>query len=596
MAVFTFDQALKKEGVTADKVGSIGVPTPTPSPAGKQSTIGTLLNPLMSGVSGLKTLYGGGDQGIANKLKEDITSGAQDIQQGANKVTNIFSEGNQSNIDAKTQIAKGIIKSGARVAGDVAGAIYAPVGAAIGATGIGKVFNFLGELSQKGGKYNPLNAITDMKSVQNFVEQHPNLGEDFGRALNLAFGAVDSGKIDPTTVVPRTIEQFKSVADKTSSVVKPITNTVSGITDQAKTSLFGRPKQFKNIDEVVNEADQSLKSDQVLNKTEQATAIPSLKEKWAGVATDIKNRIAGKATMLKDYFDTAHARNNFDTVDTPLEHGVKIGVDPAVSKMESLINDKGSQIGQFRDTIGTYEAPIDKIRGVEDSFNGQLNKLNLEVKNGSVRQIPGTVKRIGADSEVGILNDLYGELQTVKQNPSLQKLIDLRNLFDNKINFAKTAREASNTLDTLSRTVRKQIADTAAQIVGKEQAGKLKEYSDFMDGYQQLKSFTDRKAGAEFLLKQALSERGRLPREVMSVIKKYTGIDLMDHAVMSSLATDLIGNVRQKGLFRQELTKAGLDAEAALKGNMTGILNLLSNGLKKTNVLNPEKIYLNAAK
>ena len=50
--------------------------------------------------------------------------------------------------------------------------------------------------------------------------------------------------------------------------------------------------------------------------------------------------------------------------------------------------------------------------------------------------------------------------------------------------------------------------------------------------------------------------------------KDFTGIDLMDDAVMSSIATDLIGNSRQKGLFRQEITKAGLDAEALLTGKL----------------------------
>tara|TARA_R110000868_G_scaffold75379_3_gene217559 strand:+ start:4615 stop:6654 length:2040 start_codon:yes stop_codon:yes gene_type:complete len=175
-----------------------------------QSTAGTLLNPLKEGVQGLKTLYGGGEQGIANKLKQDVQAGAQDIQNG--------------------DVLKGIAKSGLRTAGDVAGAIYAPVGAVLQATGINKVFDYLGELSQKGGKYNPINLITDSKAVQDFVSARPNLEEDFGRALNIAFASVESGKIDPKTVIPRTIAQVESGIAKTKAIPGQVIQKTKSIT------------------------------------------------------------------------------------------------------------------------------------------------------------------------------------------------------------------------------------------------------------------------------------------------------------------------------------------------------------------------------
>ena len=266
--------------------------------------------------------------------------------------------------------------------------------------------------------------------------------------------------------------------------------------------------------------------------------------------------------------------------------------------MESVLNETGGEIGQFRRKIGTYEAGIDQVANVEKSFTDQLAKLNLEIKKGTVRQKAGTVTRVNSPNEIKVLNDLFSELQIVKENPNLEKLIDLRMLFDNKINFAKSAREVSNSLDPLSRTVRKQIADTSAGIVGKSEASRLAKYSQFIEAYNNLKSFTDRKAGAEFLLKQVLSERGGVPREVIQTIKEFTGIDLMDDAVMASIATDLIGNSRQKGLFRQELTKAGLDAAAAATGDMSGAINLMfklsKSGFGK--LLNVEKQFLKAAK
>jgi hypothetical protein len=114
-----------------------------------------------------------------------------------------------------------------------------------------------------------------------------------------------------------------------------------------------------------------------------------------------------------------------------------------------------------------------------------------------------------------------------------------------------------------------------------------------MEGYNALRDFTDKRTGAEFLLKQALSERGRLPKEVMDSIKEFTGVDLMDDATMATIATDLIGNTRQKGLFRQEVMKAGLDAEAILNGKQGAISALLDWGKRK--LVNEEKQFLNAA-
>ena len=360
--------------------------------------------------------------------------------------------------------------------------------------------------------------------------------------------------------------------------------------EKAKTTLFGRPT--KSINEVISQADEALKPAEMRAQAEANTAIPSLKEKWAGISSDIKNRIAGKSEKLKEYFDVAHARNNFDTLPTPLEHGAR-SVDQATSKMEALLADTGSKIGSFRKKVGSYEANIDQVAKIENSFIDELSKLNLEIQNGVIKQKAGTVARVGSKNDINVLNELYGEMRTVKENPNLEKMIDLRNVFDRKINFEKQARDISGAVDPVSRRVRKQIADVGAEIVGKSEAANLKKYSDFMDGYNELRSFTDRKAGAEFLLKQVLSERGRTPREVMSVIKEMTGIDLMDDATMASIATDLIGNSRQKGLFRQEITKAGLDAEALLRGK-AGAIELMFNFLKK-NAVNQENTFLKAA-
>lgn len=351
----------------------------------------------------------------------------------------------------------------------------------------------------------------------------------------------------------------------------------------------------KTIDELAVLADKAIEKG---NTTELANIAQqgqraTIVEKMAGLQNDIKNRIAGKADKLKEYFDVAHARNNLDTIPTPLEYAAS-KVDDAVSKMYSVLNDTGSKIGAFRTKIASIQAPIEQITRIEKSFTDGLAKLNLEIKDGIIQQIKGTVRKIGSKGDVNVLQDLYKQLLVVKGAPNIERLIDLRSLFDSTINFAKSAREASSSVDPLSRAVRGTIADVAAKTVGKTQAQLVTKYSDFIDILNELRSYTERKAGGEFLLKRVLSERGGDPRKLIQTVKDITGIDLLDDATMAQIATDLIGNARQKGLFRQEIEKAGLDIAGLLRGNPNGAIMLMVDFLKNK-AIDPEKIFMKAA-
>ena len=149
---------------------------------------GSILSPAKEAISGLGTLYGGSEQGIASRLVEDVKAGTEEMKKG--------------------NILKGVAKSGLRTAGDIAGTIFAPVGAAIQATGFNKLTDYVAEKfwdTSLGDK------ILDNKNLQDFALTHPNAEEDFGRALNLLLSKGEKGKIEPKTMVPRTIEQVKGI-------------------------------------------------------------------------------------------------------------------------------------------------------------------------------------------------------------------------------------------------------------------------------------------------------------------------------------------------------------------------------------------------
>jgi len=150
---------------------------------------GGIFGPTKEALQGLKTTYGGEEDGIAMKLKDNVSSASKDIVSGKG--------------------FKGAVKAGFRTAADVAGLLYAPIGVAVQATGFGRFSEFVGE---KVAENNPL---TDSPAVQRFAMTHPNAGEDFGRALNLLLAKSErSSKIEPSTVVARTGDQVKLTGEK----------------------------------------------------------------------------------------------------------------------------------------------------------------------------------------------------------------------------------------------------------------------------------------------------------------------------------------------------------------------------------------------
>lgn len=308
----------------------------------KPSIVGTLLKPTMEGIQGLKTLYGGGEQGIANKLLTDVQSGASDIQQG--------------------NVLKGIAKSGFRTAGDVAGAVYAPVGAAIGATGIGKVFDYLGELSQKGGGYNPINLITDSKIVQDFVMAHPNLEEDLGRALNIVFAKAETGQIDPKTVIPRTITQIEAGLSKAKAIPGQVMQPIKSITGNLPEDIINkRVKELENISgnyaqlrkesnfnpEKVKESVKRVASTDVLVNSVDENGLIRTKEPGGAVDQYTAQTLDNAENIVRRNLERLGEKVSLDEVQTRLEDAVnKSGLEGADLKV--ALNKVKKEIAGYR--------------------------------------------------------------------------------------------------------------------------------------------------------------------------------------------------------------------------------------------------------
>jgi len=357
--------------------------------------------------------------------------------------------------------------------------------------------------------------------------------------------------------------------------------------------------EVQAIDDVIETASKSLKrqADDVKltprQREEAAQASLTFQEKYIGLTPDIKKRLGEMGPdKLQEYLDAVHLRNIDDTVPTPFEHGGNV-VAKTEGILQTKLNDTGSGIGQTREKLATVQLSNPQVVRINNAFGDELSRLKLEIVDGKIVRTPGKITPVES-GDVRALQSLLEDLKRFKQSPTVANAIDLRKNFDGKIKFGKSAREVSNNVDGVSRGVRKTIAKEAATTVGKQNAAELAKYSDFMDAYGDLQSFTNRAAGGEYLLRLVLSGRGGEARKLIQTIKEYTGVDLMNDATAMKIATEMLGNEQTKNLFRQEVTRAGYDAGAVLTGSPTGVLSVVGKRLLDYGI-NPEDVLKSVA-
>lgn len=140
---------------------------------------------------------------LPGKLKEDVTEAAKDITTGIQKtggVKDILTSMLKSKLTGGTvlgglepEIQKGLVKSVARTAGDVASTAYSPIGSAVGSvmeqTGAQGAIEFIAK------KLVETSGIANNPEFQKFAMEHPNAEEDLNRALVLVMAGKDNANL-----------------------------------------------------------------------------------------------------------------------------------------------------------------------------------------------------------------------------------------------------------------------------------------------------------------------------------------------------------------------------------------------------------------
>lgn len=347
---------------------------------------------------------------------------------------------------------------------------------------------------------------------------------------------------------------------------KVVSEAATGAVAGAKQAARGAGRR---VSTAIEKAVESLPetAEAVTKPVKQAVIKSQIKQ----VPESVKNRLKGKSDLMEEFISVVKKRNIDDTAPSPLAFAAQ-KTEEAVRQIEDRLSDVGSEIGSFRQKLGTLKASPDSVQEVIDTAQDELSKMGLRIgKNRKLVEGKGRTM-LSTPSEVAKLQEFVDDLFKLKSDPSMVRLIDVRDKIGSQIKFAKSAKEVSGRVDPFSRSVRSKIAEINRALVGKTEAKKLERYSDLSSLVSDFRAATTGGRNVEYFLKRILSERDRLPTPVFEAIKKETGIDLRDYAQMSKIVTELLGNPDSKSLFRQQITGAGLDAAEFMRAGVSGKL------------------------
>jgi len=308
-------------------------------------------------------------QQTPQKIKDDIQSGAQDIQKSYNA---------PNKTDGFIDFAKGILKAGGRTAGDFAQAVFAPlsgaVGSILGGTGAQGLEDSFGQ------KIADASGITNWPAFQRFAMTHPNAGEDFNRILNLGL----SSESDPKEVVKQTENLAQKLVDHGN------TTTQEEPTPTEPTATPAAPEPtVENIQKTI----------------EQIKSQPA-PEETATAAKPESNIIVGRHGDINAVEDNI-AHGQVESADTKLnpegrQQAVKLGQDFEKQGIDHIVS---SDLSRGKSTADIAAS----VSGADTSTNPLLRTKDIGILDG--KPLDETVSVDGKDMTV------KDALQYYRDNP-----------------------------------------------------------------------------------------------------------------------------------------------------------------------------------
>lgn len=330
-----------------------------------------------------------------------------------------------------------------------------------------------------------------------------------------------------------------------------------------------------------------------------AKAVGGIINKAAGIPENIKPRLANLSNkrLYDEYANTGAKRAedvaNPSLIDKGVERATK-----AVDKIQTSLKTVGKEIGDIKKAEG--KKALQDVRPVIDDFSKKLqDRFGVSVRVSptgviSFRKAQGRMKDVLSAADTRRVKDALKDLMKLRKTGNVQRASDALDNLDNAISYGK--RTYFGGTDPLNGFL-KETRHSLNEVIGKSSPTLAKAKTRASELRGVIDEIKD--AGgtnfqrADLLLKRALAgDKGAVPREVFDTIKKETGVDLMDDAILINHFTRSLGDETQMSLLSQYLQRASQQGGTTVPDLL---LSAGRSGLMKT-VADPVKMGRNIVK
>ncbi len=315
--------------------------------------------------------------------------------------------------------------------------------------------------------------------------------------------------------------------------------------------------------------------------------------KAAGIPENTKPILSNLSNpkLYDEYINAAKSRAVDVRNPSPLEVAADY-TENAVQEIKKNLGKVGQEINGLKETQG--KATLKPVTPVMRSFAEDIeNKFGLKVyikPRGQIEieKAPGRMKNILSSKDEGRLKDALKQLVKLNKGGTLRQASDVLDNLDALVDYSKrdVFGNSNDPLESFLKVVRHNlngvVGETSPALAGvKTRAHELNRALETIEG-----AGGNNLQRAELLLKRVFSgDQSAKSREVFDIIKKETGIDLTEHAVLAKHAIDAVGDPSQLSLLSQIMQNAAKEGSPTIPSLMIGA----GKGLLNSTIANPER-------
>lgn len=320
----------------------------------------------------------------------------------------------------------------------------------------------------------------------------------------------------------------------------------------------------------------------------------------SGIPENIKPVLSGLSNPnhYDEYINAAKARATDVRNSSPLELAADY-TKKAATGIQQKLKQVGKMVGEVKKTEGAKKlASVDPVLGnfvtkLEDKFGLKIstNKFGKGIK---IENAAGRMKNVLTSADQNRVKRALSEVLQLRKSGNIRKASDVIDNLDALVDYSKKdlLGHSNDPLEGFLKSVRHDLNEVVRESSPTLAQAKAR-FHDLSDSLGEITGAGgDNLQRAELLLKRVLAgDKSEASRKVFDIIKKETGIDLVEHAVLADHSIRTIKDPSQVSLLNKMIENVVQEGQPTAFS--TG-LNLGKGILRKT-FSNPEKIGRNLA-